>query len=1114
MKTSATFVITILLSMAGTSSAKDLRGTTVDQLPRTSQAAVGELQTLLNVNDLHFWIDRKGQTPYPAGSYPPEVGVIFADGIVWGAKVSDNDTIRVRVNGNTYGSGLKAGRVLYDGSNNVTGSENPDSSHVWRVRTDYLTVDLTADAASYFGLSVDQVTSVETQAIFDQYALDWQNWPAAEGAPYDDVNNNETYDSASDIPGEPGAAQTIWLVANDLPNADGGEVSYNSYGSPPIGIEMQLALWSYALPSVIGGPLPGAVMYRRVRLIYTGLPGTPAGSTIDTMYVTQWSDPDLGDFTDDFIGWDPDLSLGYAYNGDEFDWLYADAGYPPGAVGYKIVQNPTVGGTQVATVSSFTYFAAGSNISDPTLGSYSGTLEFFNLMEGFLPQPAYPAQEPWIDPTTGAATKFVLSGDPLTGTGWVDGIDLPPGDRRLVLSAGPFSMALGDTVETVVATTAAMGIDRLSSVAMLWRVTDLAQQNYTQGWHLLAAIPEADFVSSSATDVIVRAFTSAAITSASFTLKDAAGTTVATADLFDDGAHDDGLAGDLVFGNKVTLTPNAVPLSLNVDLSDGTQTFSYVDIMPVTTDGSLTADDLAVMSDHLHQNGQINPGDNVHLVLAATNNGQFTHLGLKAHIFFEGPFDEYAQTGQSLPDLTAGSSGSPAYDVFDPNTYSVLQVSSTATAGDTITAHIILTDDAGNLWLNKLTLLVMAPPPFTNDVILMSHPTGSGSGEFGYRIYDPGALNMGHNYELVIIDSIDESGTTGFTLRDLTDSQDLLVDHILPDDFSHNIPITEGFKITRGTATYELGLDWASEGTRWISGTDFGLSLFFGGVDLGENFFGSTIGIADAFSVELDFQDQADVDANGYAADGAVYNRHDSYAHAGIGKLPFTAWEIDTAGSRIRQLNVSFAEYESIDQGYPPVNLTWDMGWFGVATNKADGEFADLGGREYIFIHASDYNGGVDYNDDNWALDADVVWAITPGALGSRIYLASQFTLNFYIDKPVTSLDVFQFSPVFVSITDNRLPLEYALSQNYPNPFNPVTRIDYSLPQLSDVSLVVYDILGRVVIRLVDEHKEAGNHQVYWQGRDRFGRSLSSGIYIYRLKTSQYTHSRKLVLLK
>ena len=88
------------------------------------------------------------------------------------------------------------------------------------------------------------------------------------------------------------------------------------------------------------------------------------------------------------------------------------------------------------------------------------------------------------------------------------------------------------------------------------------------------------------------------------------------------------------------------------------------------------------------------------------------------------------------------------------------------------------------------------------------------------------------------------------------------------------------------------------------------------------------------------------------------------------------------------------------------------------------------------------------------------------------------------------------------------------LHQNFPNPFNPNTSLRYELPIATDVVLVVYDILGREVIRLVDEHKEAGYHQVIWQGQDRFGRDLASGVYIYRLVTSQYSRSRKMVLLK
>ncbi|UCH61640.1 MAG: cadherin-like domain-containing protein, partial [Fidelibacterota bacterium] len=102
------------------------------------------------------------------------------------------------------------------------------------------------------------------------------------------------------------------------------------------------------------------------------------------------------------------------------------------------------------------------------------------------------------------------------------------------------------------------------------------------------------------------------------------------------------------------------------------------------------------------------------------------------------------------------------------------------------------------------------------------------------------------------------------------------------------------------------------------------------------------------------------------------------------------------------------------------------------------------------------------------------------------------------------------------------IPQEYALHQNYPNPFNPVSTIRYELPQASEVSLVVYDILGREVTKLVDGYLEQGYHQVQWDGRNSSGRELPSGIYIARLvippvagqKAWGYSKSIKMVLLK
>ena len=94
------------------------------------------------------------------------------------------------------------------------------------------------------------------------------------------------------------------------------------------------------------------------------------------------------------------------------------------------------------------------------------------------------------------------------------------------------------------------------------------------------------------------------------------------------------------------------------------------------------------------------------------------------------------------------------------------------------------------------------------------------------------------------------------------------------------------------------------------------------------------------------------------------------------------------------------------------------------------------------------------------------------------------------------------------------IPEEYALHGNYPNPFNPATTIRYDLPEAANVTLTVYDLLGREVVRLVDGRMEAGFQQVIWDGRTASGREVPSGIYIARMITPRYHKSMKMVLLK
>nr|HPM03263.1 T9SS type A sorting domain-containing protein [Candidatus Cloacimonadota bacterium] len=93
-------------------------------------------------------------------------------------------------------------------------------------------------------------------------------------------------------------------------------------------------------------------------------------------------------------------------------------------------------------------------------------------------------------------------------------------------------------------------------------------------------------------------------------------------------------------------------------------------------------------------------------------------------------------------------------------------------------------------------------------------------------------------------------------------------------------------------------------------------------------------------------------------------------------------------------------------------------------------------------------------------------------------------------------------------------PAFNALEQNYPNPFNPTTSIAFSLKQNSPVKLTVYNIKGQVVKSLINEKMNAGSHSITWNGKDNQNKSVSSGIYFYKLESHDFTSTRKMMLIK
>ena len=116
----------------------------------------------------------------------------------------------------------------------------------------------------------------------------------------------------------------------------------------------------------------------------------------------------------------------------------------------------------------------------------------------------------------------------------------------------------------------------------------------------------------------------------------------------------------------------------------------------------------------------------------------------------------------------------------------------------------------------------------------------------------------------------------------------------------------------------------------------------------------------------------------------------------------------------------------------------------------------------------------------------------------------------------VTSLSPFVIGAGSVTaVGGHPVPATFALHANVPNPFNPVTTIAYDVPAGgANVSLAIYDVTGRLVRVLVDEHRAAGTWSVEWNGEDDRGQHVSSGVYFYRMRAGAFADTKKMVLLK
>ncbi len=295
---------------------------------------------------------------------------------------------------------------------------------------------------------------------WDDTSDDWNNWPTAQGAPT--------------VGGEPKTIgdQMLWTVFNDAAPTPHNN---NAGSTPPLGVEVQLTAFAFKREDALGN-----VVFLRYKLMNKG------GKDLRDMYVSLWADPDLGGASDDVVGCDTLLSLGYTYNATNKDNSY---GSRPPAVGYDFFQGPlefTGDDADTALMWDGQKFPQYRNLPMSSFNKYiNGTdptskVETYSFMAGLdkTGSGMVPYEYP---PSSGNIIPFQKSGDPVTGLG---DIDANPADRRMMLTTGPFDFAPGDSTEILAAIVVGQGSDRLTSITAMKYFDRFAQSAYDLNFEL------------------------------------------------------------------------------------------------------------------------------------------------------------------------------------------------------------------------------------------------------------------------------------------------------------------------------------------------------------------------------------------------------------------------------------------------------------------------------------------------------------------------------------------------------------------------------------------------------------------------------------------------------
>ncbi len=1109
--------------------------------------------TILDGNNVTSYYESNGQNPADvsgtwSGQFPRGSGVgdEYQEGVVICGQVYDGGLPVIRAEGNTYYTSMEPGKIIQNAQGMTTGAADPNGpdARIWRVRSDISPTtpansipDLTIDVASLDNIPTNQVTPAQIQSMVDQYRTDWTQWPADQGAPWyiDTVgtllynNAAQTFDPSNphDIPGVPGATQTIWFVCNDLDPATSALL-----GSPSTGIEEQTTLWDYASSTPLND-----IFFQQAKLIYEGTPTSNTNSVIDSAYVVQWRDPDVGDYSVELSGSDSTLGLGFGWSAP-YNSRYAAIGLAPSCTAIDFLQGPShytgnpndsavidfqwrkgyryyyldspepyanekgylPGSDPQWPLTTYAYFAAGSSqLGDPNWGGSDGAVEFYNLCKGYLPYSAtWPATGTPIYTASGYAsghnivTNYALPGNPVTGTGWIDGIDLAPSDRRDMEVSGPFTWKLHDTIEVVTAEVDGLGVSNTSSVAVMEYNDQYAKYAFENLFKLPSAPLSPSVAVTALNDTIVlnwgsdqqrvtadettsgggfsfEGYNVYQLPSPGATLSDAV--RIATYDV------KDGIT--TVLSTEVDPT-TGIPVEVPVEFGTDSGIKRYIDItndairQAPLVDGQAYYFAVTAYSVYHSQPGQTpppfqalespltvmtitphsaNPG-----VVYGSAPGDTVNIlhskGVATVSILPTVVDPKAVTGDNY-NITFNSSDSIQIPVYDAST------------GDTVFSNFpntqwILTDATTNKTVYTGTYLNSNYTPSSP-----GHPRAS------YTSMVQSGLKFGFNSgaDAPVVDGIQWqlSGIPFFADPNVT--------------------------VAIKSVTYTPASNQNIQGVNWGGG------YFGGGMDFGANFFGSSLSPAQSIvPIKIVFSSDPSKQQHAYFYErGGTPN----YGYVGYGTFPGQVFDMSNPASP-RQLNVASTE-QSPDQ-----SMVW------APTAASDG------GRFYLFILNSTYDGNTpdvsgskhpDYTKLNILNDAgqfDVLYAMWLNEISASAPLFQNGdVLTVDVNVPPTlsgssSSDLYTINTKGLQETSGNVAEAKTNVQQvniFPNPYygwqyretnalNKVVTINH-LPQVATIR--IYNLAG-VLVKTI--YKNDNTQFATWNLRNESDLPVASGIYI------------------